>query len=65
MSASHPTCHHLHPTGQPLRLARPPQLALVLTPADPLPDFLRSIRPRRPSHKKCTESKANHFRNIT
>jgi hypothetical protein len=41
------------------------QLALVLAPAGPLPDFLQSIRPPRPSHKKCTESKANHFRNIT
>jgi hypothetical protein len=27
--------------------------------------LLRSIRPPRPSHKKCTESKANHLRNIT
>jgi hypothetical protein len=41
------------------------QLALALAPAAPLPDFLRSIRPPRRSHKKCTESKANHFRNIT
>ena len=41
------------------------RLALVLAPAGPLPDLLRSIRPRRPSHKICTESKANHFRNIT
>ena len=40
------------------------KLALVLAPADPLPGFLRSIRPPRRSHKKCTESKANHFRNI-
>ena len=39
------------------------QLALSHVPSDPLPDFLRSIRPPRPSHKKCTESRANHFRN--
>ena len=32
------------------------QLALAFAPASPLPDLLRSIRPRRPSHKKCTES---------
>jgi hypothetical protein len=41
------------------------QLALSLAPSDPLADLLSSIRPRRPSHKKCTESKANHFRNFT
>jgi hypothetical protein len=41
------------------------QLALSLAPSDPLADLLSSIRPPRPAHKKCTESKANHFRNIT
>jgi hypothetical protein len=41
------------------------QLALSQAPSAPLADLLRSIRPPRPAHKKCTESRANHFRNIT
>ena len=41
------------------------QRALSLAPFDPPVDLLRIIRPRRPSHKKCTKSKANHFRNST
>jgi hypothetical protein len=41
------------------------QLALGRDLFNPLADILGSIRPPRPSHKKCTESKANHFRNIT
>jgi hypothetical protein len=41
------------------------QLALGLAPFDPLADLLGNLRPLRPAHKKCTESKAIRFRNIT
>lgn len=45
------------------------QRTLRLAPFDPAAELvnslLSSLRPPRPSHKQCTESAPNHFRNIT
>jgi hypothetical protein len=43
-------------------LTQQAQMALRLAPFHPLVDLLSSIRPCRQTHKKCTESKANHLR---
>ena len=50
---------------QQAALIRQIQRALKVPSFRPLADLLSSIRPPRPTHKKCTESKPNHCRTIT